>query len=333
MDQDKYKESADRAADEALEAILNEIDGEPEVKTAAPAEKPAQKPAEKPAERPARRRPASGERRPASGERRPAASGERRPAASGERRPAASGERRPAASGERRPAASGERRPAASGERRPARTPEERTRSAQRQRPEIESVDGAAPRRKTRPADETPRRSRPADGTKRRRPANAPATRSSAKHAAETDTAAVGKRKPSMFRIGLLIYIVVFLLLMTFGLFKFRTFLAEVESSLPQHTIENYVQHLDSNFYNEMVRQKVDQIPVTQYETADTIAETLNLGAEQSEGYTFAKKGDEFTDEKPVYYIRSGEAAIAKVTLSKAGETPSFASSPSSLLI
>ncbi|MCQ2407512.1 MAG: hypothetical protein MJ065_03160, partial [Oscillospiraceae bacterium] len=272
-----------------------------------------------------RRPAASGERRPAaSGERRPAASGERRPAASGERRPAASGERRPAASGERRPAASGERRPAASGERRPARTPEERTRSAQRQRPEVEYVDGAAPRRRTRPADDAQHRSRRADGAKRRKPQTAPAARSSAKRSAETNTAEAGKRKPSKFRIGLVIYIVVFLLLMTFGLFRFRKFLAEFESSLPQHTIENYVQHLDSTFYNDMVRQKVDQIPVTQYETADTIAETLNLGTEQSEGFSFAKKGDEFTDEKPVYYIRSGESAIAKVTLSKAGETPSF---------
>ncbi len=114
------------------------------------------------------------------------------------------------------------------------------------------------------------------------------------------------------------------LILTLWGMRRLNNFLKEYEESRPKYTIDGYVSHLNSGFYSDMVRQKVDEIPVTDYETADTIASTLDIESLGGTGYTWVKKVDEYTDDKPVYYIRYNGASIATVALQRVSGTEKF---------
>ncbi|MBR4199724.1 MAG: hypothetical protein IKQ91_00415 [Oscillospiraceae bacterium] len=258
----------------------------------------------------------------------------------------------------KRPANGQRRRPAsADGTRRPAkRTEEDATQRPRRTAPrqmEVESVDGT-PRRSTNPqrtADPAKRkrpdgsRSASADAPRKRRPAAsaertaqrsaaaAVSAEKSAAHSVKKHPAGSGKKKsgtaakkrsPHIFRIAMLIYVIVFLLITMFLMHRLHMFLGEYEASRPQYTIDAYISKLDKGFYNNMVRQKVDEMQVSEYENAEVIAETLNLEEMDGQSFTWAKKMDEYTDENPVYYIRCGEKAIASVALEREGSTEHF---------
>lgn len=137
-------------------------------------------------------------------------------------------------------------------------------------------------------------------------------------------SAAAAKRRPNYFRIGLAIYIMLGLILTLWGMRRLNNFLKEYEESRPKYTIDGYVSHLNSGFYSDMVRQKVEEIPVSDYETADTIASTLDIESLGGTGYTWVKKVDEYSDEKPVYYIRYNGASIATVALQRVSGTEKF---------
>ncbi len=211
------------------------------------------------------------------------------------------------------------------------RRPEGQRMSAQQNRParDVERVD--QPQRRA-PQQNAPRREHPQEPQRSRQPqqravqersAHPQQNRSAERPQAHRAGAAV-RRRPNYFRIGLAIYIMLGIILTLWGMRRLYNFLKEYEASRPQYTIDGFVSHLDNGFYSDMVRQKVDEIDVTEYETADTIASTLDIESMSGTGYTWAKKVDEFTDEKPVYYIRYQGASIATVTLQRAGGTDQF---------
>ena len=225
----------------------------------------------------------------------------------------------------------------------PTRRPREDNAAPQRRRPEGQRANGPQnrpvrevervdqPQRRA-PQQNAPHRERPQDPQRSRQPQNRPQQRAaqgqrpqqnrSGANPHRSGTAA--KRRPNYFRIGLAIYIMLGIILTLWGMRRLHNFLKEYEASRPQYTIDGFVSHLDNGFYSDMVRQKVNDIEVTEYETADTIAATLDIESMSGTGYTWAKKVDEFTDEKPVYYIRYQGASIATVTLQRAGGTDQF---------
>ena len=359
MADEKIRKAADRDADAALEEILREVEAAPRkpkrpreddgldfVKTGTPrshAATPktpvrAQAPEPK-TEAPVRTRsnaPTDGQqRRPAA--QRPASGGQRRDVEhvdapkrqrpEGQQRPRTQGNaQRPQgnAGGQRPQRAQGSgQRPQGNGSGNAQRTNAQRSGANGAQRPQNPQRSAAANRQPAQNRSGNPQRAH-ASGT-----ANRPAHRKSS---------AAARRRPNYFRIGLAIYIMLGIILTLWGMRRLRNFLKEYEDSRPQYTIDGYVTSLNSGFYSDMVRKKVDEIQVTQYESADTIASTLNIDNESNTGYTWVKKVDEYTDDKPVYYIRLNGASIAKVSLSKAGSTPKFdfpvwkASEPESLI-
>ncbi|MCR4759654.1 MAG: hypothetical protein K5705_05200 [Oscillospiraceae bacterium] len=340
MANDKIKSAAERDADAALEEILREVESAPRrrpraeqddtldfVRTGTPRshaatprntepdeEEPPRLPVRKPrtaeGEMPQRRRPAQQSRAAADAE----------PVG----QPRRATQRRPETAGEQRQA----QRPRNPQQRSNPQRPQNPRNPEQRRRPQ--NAEGAQPVRRTRPAQE---------GGQTRNPQQRPAgTRSAADQhrrpqngtrpaGARKKSAAAAKRQPNYWRIGMLIYIMLFIIGTLFAMYRLRIYLDEYEQSLPEHTIDGYVNGLNSGFYSDMVRQKVDQLAatkVTDYETADTIASTLdieNLGVTE---YKWLKKSDEYTDERPVYYIRYGGASIATVALERAGGTQKF---------
>lgn len=147
---------------------------------------------------------------------------------------------------------------------------------------------------------------------------------SARKAASAGEAAAKSPRRSHIFGIGMVIYVVVFLLMTTFLVYQLHQWLGEYESSQPQHTMDSYVANLDSGFYMNLVREYVAQVPVSEYETADSIVESLDLAGTDAGEYTWSKNAVEFTDEKPVYYIHSGNAVIASVALQRVGGTEHF---------
>ncbi|MCQ2417551.1 MAG: hypothetical protein MJ071_07040 [Oscillospiraceae bacterium] len=135
---------------------------------------------------------------------------------------------------------------------------------------------------------------------------------------------AAARRKTSAWRVGMALYIIIFILAIMFGMHRLHLYLGEYESSLPQYTIDGYVTHLNTGFYSDMIRQKVEELPVNAYETQETIAATLAIDASSDGNYTWSKKNDEFTEEHPVYFIRYKNAAIATVALTRVGGTDKF---------
>ncbi len=327
MDNETRKRAADRDADEALDAILREIDSADVKRPAEPEEMPAPRRSTRPdAER--RLRAESSERNRAQQQARAA---QRRESARGTeeaQRPA----QRPAQR-HRLPAAA--ERP----EERSQRLAAERARNAEREERPVRRQPSERPQRpaerQQRPASAQRPAERPQQRTQRpaaERTAQRPQQRSTqasaapaAKPAAQrSGSRTAAKRRPNMFRIGMALYICIFIVALLFGMHKLNVFLYEYETSLPEHTIDGYVAGLNGSFYTEMIRQHVDEIQPTAYETPDTIAETLDIGDYDGSGYTWAKNVKEFSKEQPAYFIRTGNAAIAKVTLKQVGETEEF---------
>lgn len=311
MANEETRSAAQRHADETLDAILKEIDTAPRRSAVKTEEKPAR------SAEPQRRRPAGQQRDGAARRTAP-----QRTNAEGTQR-----SRRPAARPMETESVGAPRR--ADGTQRPARQRPagERTERAQRPagtRPQRSTdTTRAAQSQRRRPVAETAQpagqRTQQADSRRTQRPETAAQTAPRKKSAV-----AAKKRNPNAFRIGMLIYVIIFLLVTMFLMHKLWRFLGEYEASRPQYTIDGYVSALNSGFYHDMVRQKVEEMELSGYENAEIISETLDLEVTDGQRYTWMKKADEYTEENPVYYIRYGNAAIAAVTLTRAGGTEEF---------
>ena len=322
MDNETRKRAADRDADEALDAILREIDSADREKPSE-ADKYAEQNRSTKSESERRRRPADAERtRPVSHAKESEQRTERpaKKPSQLHRLPAAAErpeERSQRLAAERaRSAERGEERPV---RRQPSERPAERSERPQRavQRPAERSE--RPQRAAQRPAERSERPQRTAAS------ANAAAKDTAAKRPQQkTGSSKAVTRKPSAFRIGMALYIIIFMLITMFLMHRLNVYLREYEASRPQYTIDGYVAGLNKGFYSDMVRQHVDLIPVSKYETAETIAESLDIENLDADTYTWAKNPSAYTDEKPVYYIRSGESAIATVELKQVGGTETF---------
>ena len=342
MDNETRKRVADRDADEALDAILREIDLDERRKTsdgekrrsshsdserrssetrrsadAARSRSQQSRPvshakesarsetnAERPSQRSAQlhRLPAAAER-PEERSQRLAAERARNTERSGER-PV---RRQPADRMER------QQRPAERAQRLAERT----QRPAERTQRSVERTQ-RMPERTQRPVERPQRKAPAAESAAKPTAAKRPAKNHSGSRSA------TAPRKSSAFAIGMILYVIIFLLIIMFMMHRLNLWLGEYEASQPQYTIDGYVASLNSGFYTDMVRQHVDQIPVSAYETADSIAESLDIENIEAGKYTWSKNVVEFTEEKPVYYIRSGNAAIATVELKRVGGTEHY---------
>jgi len=269
-------------------------------------------------------------RMPDASRRKPGPSGsaqqQRRPAAPNgqqQRRPAAPNgqqQRRPAAPNgqqQRRPAA-----PDGQQQRRPA-----APNGQQQRRP---AAPNGQQMQRTAPAPEAQQqRTRSAAAAGQRRPAQrsgAAQTRAaSGSHAAET---AGQKRGLSIWRIGMTIYIVLFFIVILFLSRWIWVLCREYEDSQPKYTIDSYISELNEKdaasreaFYQNLMKEKISVLPLSQYETADSIYSTLEIQKPEDYKFSWKKNGRLYKDDKPVYYLNCGEAAIAQVELRRKGGT------------
>ena len=237
------------------------------------------------------------------------------------RRPASSQHR--SSSGSQQPRA---KRPAADGK--PVRRPasEDGTRPAPRKRP-AGSTAGTRSASGARSASG----SRPASG--QRRPAQSTGSRSAAQQTrsantrAQSDARTASGRKVSKWRIGMTVYIILFIIFILIAMRWIWVLCSEFEDSQPKYAIDAYVTELNGKdaaakqaYFQDMLKQKIDVLPLSQYETSDSIYNTLDIEEPGNTKFSWIKS-KRFTEDTPIYYIRSGEAVIAEVELTETGKT------------
>ena len=126
----------------------------------------------------------------------------------------------------------------------------------------------------------------------------------------------------------MLIYIGIFLIITGIAMRWIWVLCREYEDSQPKHVIENYVEDLNKKsaeekktYYDDLVTQKIKDLPLSQYETVESINATLNIEEPTEINFTFIKS-KRYTEDKPVYYLRNGESVIAEVELVSKEKTP-----------
>lgn len=190
-------------------------------------------------------------------------------------------------------------------------------------RPASRTAGGSRPAAERRAPDGRPRRA-PQDRTRTAAPAAGTRSRSAA---AEKSSAAAKSRKVSKWRIGMTIYVILFFIVIAFAMRWIWVLCSEFEDSQPKYTIDRYVSELNSKdnagkiqFYQDLLKEKIDVLPLSQYESSESIYNTLDI--EEPENVQFSWiKSKRFTEEAPVYYIRSGELVVAEVELNTTEKT------------
>lgn len=110
---------------------------------------------------------------------------------------------------------------------------------------------------------------------------------------------------------GILVGIVVILLVLLYGLLK------DYEKSMPNNTIEVFAKDFTPDNISNILSE--NGIKVNEFETVDTVADYFKK-IMQDETVTYSRKAGEFTNTSPVYMIKAGKTAIAKVTLVEKGK-------------
>lgn len=120
------------------------------------------------------------------------------------------------------------------------------------------------------------------------------------------------KRFKYGFLLGMVIYAVVFLVAIFFGLRYFWDFIAAFEESRPLNTINAYMDQLTVDHIcdsqTELLKLSEDNL------VSEETCRQLMRDALKDE-ITYAKKSSESTDTKTVYVLRSGSRIIGSVTM------------------
>lgn len=126
------------------------------------------------------------------------------------------------------------------------------------------------------------------------------------------------KRKNSTLRfiIGMLVYALIFLGAVGFGMAKFWDYMEAYEASRPSVAIDAYMQQLTREHIvdscGDLIAQ-VDHNIQSEEECRQILMEAV------SGDLTYARKASECTDTKQVYMIRSGRQVIGSFTIETAG--------------
>lgn len=120
------------------------------------------------------------------------------------------------------------------------------------------------------------------------------------------------KRSFLPFLIVMVVYAVLALVAIGFGLDWFYGFIEAYEKSRPNHVIEQYMDGLRAEHICNLstdVIAKVDHNIQTEEQCREYITEAL------SEGFNYAKKSSESTENKQVYVLRSGTQVIGQFVM------------------
>lgn len=123
------------------------------------------------------------------------------------------------------------------------------------------------------------------------------------------------KKKSGLgFPLFMLIYILLALALIAFGMLKLWGFAEEYEASRPVHTMDAYVQDLNENLWNDQVAQAISNMPhevQSDEDCAQAVKELL------SQGISYSRTASNGNTNTINYALRCGDRVIGKVTLAE----------------
>ena len=122
------------------------------------------------------------------------------------------------------------------------------------------------------------------------------------------------------FIIGLLIYVVLFLVVAAVGLGVFWKFIASYEASRPKNTLKAYVEQLTVEQMcegSDELYASVDQNIQSREQFDQVIRDAV------TESVSYAKKSSESTENRQVYVLRTGKTPVGRFVI-EAGEADVF---------
>ena len=123
-------------------------------------------------------------------------------------------------------------------------------------------------------------------------------------------------KKRSRFARFLLIYSACFLLLIAVGLVIFWKYIASYEASRPEHAMDAL---LSSKSAEDWASIWGGDLIVSEFEDKEAVFQKLFSGYFHGESYTYRKSVGEYTEDYPVYIVRSGTTDLFRVRLAPKG--------------
>ena len=125
------------------------------------------------------------------------------------------------------------------------------------------------------------------------------------------------KKRASKFGRFLLIYSAVFLVLLAIGLTFFWKYIAAYEISRPEHVIDDFILSMENEDGTDTLRAL---FKVSEFEDKDAVFDKISGTYFKGQNCTYRKMPGEYTENSPVYIVRSGTADLFKVKLNPKGE-------------
>lgn len=125
------------------------------------------------------------------------------------------------------------------------------------------------------------------------------------------------KRRLSRFSRFLLIYAAVFLVIIAIGLTFFWKYIAAYEISRPENAMNDLTLLMSDNNGTENLEKYFE---VSEFEDKDAVIDKIYSTHLQGQTYTYRKMPGEYSDDSPVYILRSGTTDLFKVNLQQNGD-------------
>ncbi len=124
------------------------------------------------------------------------------------------------------------------------------------------------------------------------------------------------KIKLGKFGIGVLIYAAVLILIISVIIGILCSFLASFERNQPDRAAKEYIEKLTPEAIKGLIEKALPES--CEFETADKLYASTPFA--ESEELKFLKKADEYTSQKPVYFISVGGKNVGKFSLTANGK-------------
>lgn len=127
------------------------------------------------------------------------------------------------------------------------------------------------------------------------------------------------------FVLFLILYIIAGILITRAAVKKANVYMQEYEASRPRYKIDEYVSNMGSSFYTDMLEQAAGKLELSEYEPASVMLKRMKTddGTSGSGEYAY-KKTEDFSDNKPSYYITRNGKVIASLALERSGWTAKY---------
>ena len=122
----------------------------------------------------------------------------------------------------------------------------------------------------------------------------------------------VKKRRFWPFALFMLIYAAIALIGIELGLGMFHSYIAAYEDSRPKHVLNAYMDGLTAEHVADLSQEVIDQVDHNIQSVEECRA---YIEQALANGFSYAKKGSESTENKQVYVVRSGLQVIGQFTM------------------